>query len=65
MRIYKTISGDFWDVISKKVYGSEGYTSFLMQNNIDKIDYFIFPEGVKLKIEDLPKMATTLPGWRS
>ena len=63
--VYKTKSGDVWDSIAKEVYGSEAYTSFLMENNKHLIEHFIFPEGVELTIEDLPKEVSLLPDWRS
>lgn len=64
--IYKTIQGETWDSIAKKVYQSESYTSFLMKNNPDKLDYLIFPQGVELKIVELPQDDTTVsfPAWR-
>ena len=62
--VYKTKSGDVWDSIAKKVYGNESHTSFLMANNQEHLGYFIFPEGVSLKVEELPKEETTLPYWR-
>lgn len=64
-KVYKTRSGDVWDGIAKEVYGSESYTSFLMSNNQNRIDYFIFPEGIELVIEDLPEEESLLPDWRS
>ena len=63
--VYKTKSGDTWDSIAREVYGSESYTSFLMENNQEHLNYFIFPEGVKLTIKDLPEEVSTLPDWRS
>lgn len=63
--VYKTKSGDVWDAIAKEVYGSESYTSFLMANNQQHLDYFIFPDGIKLTIEDLPQEESLLPDWRS
>ena len=63
---YRTTSGDVWDKIAKEVYGSESYTSFLMANNQQYINYFVFPEGVLLTIEDLPEEdESVLPDWRS
>lgn len=64
-KVYKTRSGDVWDVIAKEVYGDEAYTSFLMTNNQHLINYFIFPEGIELVIEDKPEEETLLPEWRS
>lgn len=63
--VFKTISGDTWDAIAKEVYGSESYTSFLMSNNQEHLENFIFPDGVLLTIEDLPEDESTLPDWRS
>lgn len=63
--VYKTRSGDVWDSIAKEVYGSETYTSFLMSNNQGYLNYFVFPEGIYLVIEDKPEEASTLPDWRS
>lgn len=63
--IYKTKSGDVWDSIAKEVYGSEAYTSFLMENNKKHLDYFVFPRGIDLVIEDLPEDVSLLPEWRS
>lgn len=62
---YKTVSGDVWDAIAKEVYGSEYYTSFLMSNNQEYIDYFVLPEGIILTIADLPEKERTMPKWRS
>lgn len=65
-QVYRTVSGDVWDKIAKEVYGSESYTSFLMSNNQQYINYFVFPEGVPLTIEDLPEEdENVLPDWRS
>lgn len=65
MVTYSTVAGDTWDKIAKEVYGNESYTSFLMSNNQDKIDNFIFPRGVILNIVDLPSEdESVLPEWR-
>ena len=64
-KTYITVSGDTWDIIAKEVYGSENYTSFLMANNQDKIDVFVFPAGEELIIEDKPQKTKVLPDWRS
>ena len=66
-KAYTTVSGDLWDKIAKEVYGSESYTSFLMGNNQQFIDIFVFPAGIVLTIEDLPETTEEeeLPDWRS
>lgn len=64
--IYKTKSGDVWDVIARKVYGNESYTSFLMKNNQQYLEYFVFPDGIELECPELPnRKKTTFPDWRS
>lgn len=65
MKTYKTVSGDTWDKIAHSIYGSESYVSFLMSNNQNYINYFVFPEGICLKIEDLPEEDSLLPQWRT
>lgn len=63
--VYITKSGEVWDQIAKKVYGDEKYVSYLMANNQTLLEYFVFPEGIQLKIVELPKEESTLPDWRS
>lgn len=63
--VYKTKSGDVWDGIAREVYGDESRTSFLMANNQEHLEYFIFPEGISLRVEDLPEDESTLPDWRT
>ena len=51
---YTTISGDMWDSISVKVYGTDAYVGKLMANNPDYLeDNFIFPAGIELYCPDL------------
>ena len=64
-KTYTTMSGDTWDRISREVYGSESYTSFLMANNQDKLDTFVFSAGEKLIVEDISEKTKVLPDWRS
>ena len=63
-KVYTTVSGDTWDIIAKKVYGSEKQVSFLMSNNQTLLDYFVFPAGAEVIIEELPEEESTLPEWR-
>lgn len=65
MEEYRTIQGDTWDMIAKKVYGAERHLDYLMANNFDLLDYFIFPAGIVVKVPELPaKMSEDLPSWR-
>ena len=68
---YTTISGQTWDQIAYEVYGNEYYCDKLMEANRDKLEYFVFPDGIVLKIPSLETIAsfTTVtndyPAWRS
>ena len=54
MNTYKTIQGDTWDGIAYKIYGDEKYTDFLMQNNFELLDIFVFKAGTIVKTPELP-----------
>ena len=59
-KIYTTISGDTWDMIAKKVYGSEYHADILMEANREHIGTFSFNAGVVLKtVRD-----GLLPPWK-
>lgn len=65
MENYKTVQGDTWDMISKKVYGAEKHLDHLMRNNFDLLDYFIFPAGILVKTPSLPDRGNAgMPEWR-
>lgn len=62
---YKSIQGDTWDMIAKKVYGTERHLDFLMEHNFPLLDYFVFPAGIIISIPELPEEETVeLPAWR-
>ncbi len=63
--VYTTKAGDVWDKIAKDVYGKESAVSFLMANNQEYLGYFVFPEGVRLTVKDLPESKGRLPDWRN
>ena len=48
-KTYTTQQGDAWDAIAHKVYGSETYTGWLMQNNLPLLDIFVFEAGTGLQ----------------
>ncbi len=63
---YVTIAGDTWDMIAYKVYGKEIYADYLMKNNYDLLDIFVFSAGTKVYIPELAEITTAdLPPWRS
>ena len=65
MLSYKTIQGDTWDSISKKVYGYEHYWPEVKQANTKYKDVVFFTDGIELEIpairESVPK---ELPPWK-
>lgn len=63
--IYTTITGDTWDLISYKVYGSEFHIDELIKANKEYIDTVIFAGGIELKCPELAVkiMKSTVP-WR-
>lgn len=62
---YSTIQGETWDNIALKVYGSERYAYYLMQNNYPFLDTLVFSAGTILKTPVLPKKIDgSLPPWR-
>lgn len=68
-RIYTTISGQTWDQIAYEVYGDEHYCDRIMEANRDKLQYFVFPEGVQLTLPDKESItgsivANDYPTWR-
>ena len=64
-KTYTTVAGDQWDMIAKKVYGSEIHADFLMDNNLPLLDIYEFDAGTVLNTPDLPlEQSSTLPPWR-
>ncbi len=66
---YTTISGDMWDSISVKVYGTDEYVGKLMANNPEYLeDNFIFPAGIELFCPEIDgtqdALLSMLPPWR-
>lgn len=62
---YRTIQGDTWDMIAKKVYNDEKRMDVLMENNRDLLDYLIFPAGITIQVQDeLPESIADVPAWR-
>ena len=66
MSVYETKSGDFWDVISKEVYGSEMHTDVLIEANPKYVDIFRFPAGIELNVPeiDVKPDYNSLPPWK-
>lgn len=63
--IYITVQGDTWDIISYKVYGDSKYIGYLMQNNFDLLDTFMFSSGIEVYIPALTEEESdSIPDWR-
>lgn len=70
MGSYTTVNGQTWDQIAFEVYGNEYYCGKLMDANRDKLEYFVFPDGIVLKLPSQDSMISTevpsdYPLWRA
>ena len=68
MSTYTTQSGDMWDSISFKVYGTSEYAGKLMAYNSDYLaDNYVFPAGIVLRVPEgqgSQEQLNILPPWR-
>ena len=70
-KTYTTISGQTWDQIAYEVYGNEYYCDKLMDANRDKLEYFVFPDGIVLTLPSLESLVSSAPvssdypAWRA
>lgn len=66
MTTYTTVSGDMWDSISFKVYGTEKFKPLLMNANPEYIREYILPSGIVLNIPEPNETSYdgTLPPWK-
>lgn len=69
VKVYRTVSGDTWDLIAFKVYGSEGYFHDLIRNNLSLIDIAIFDANIPIiiiipEITDEENDDERLPPWK-
>lgn len=62
--MYKTVQGDTWDLIAKKVYDNEMLAGFLMQTNYKYIDIVVFSVGTELNTPEHEEKDDDLPEWR-
>lgn len=63
---YTTRSGDTWDGISFRVYGTELHMDLLLDANPEHNDVARFDAGVELVVPPLPEpvLKSPLPPWR-
>lgn len=67
MTTTKTLQGETWDMISKRVYGDEHYMARLIDANIEHRDVVLFHRGIVLNVPDIGNaslVGTALPPWK-
>ncbi len=68
VKVYRTVSGDTWDLISYKIYGSEGYFHDLIRSNLRLIDIAIFDANIPIIIPEITDEENDnderLPPWK-
>lgn len=65
--VYTTVSGDTFDLVAYKIYGSCRRVKTLMQANSQYLDILVFPAGIVLDVPELGNEAAvsdSLPPWR-
>ncbi|MCD8355860.1 MAG: tail protein X [Clostridia bacterium] len=62
--IYRTISGDTWDIIAYKALGDGMLMDKMIAANPEHCEIFIFPAGIELQIPAMQETtSTTNPPW--
>lgn len=69
VKVYKTVSGDTWDLISYKLYGSEQYFHQLMRANLNLLSIAVFDSNIPIIVPELDTSLNVvdiskLPPWK-
>lgn len=69
VKVYRTISGDTWDLISYKIFGSEQYFHQLMRANLNLLSIAVFDSNVPIIVPEIDTSTNTvdtskLPPWK-
>lgn len=69
VKVYKTVSGDTWDLISYKLYGSEQYFHQLMRANLNLLSIAVFDSNTPIIVPELDTSTNVvdtskLPPWK-
>lgn len=65
MSTYRTISGDTWDMISYRVYGTSEFMPLLIEANVRVAETTVFAAGIVLNVPEKPaEAASDLPPWK-
>lgn len=68
VKVYRTVNGDTWDLISYKVFGSEKYFHQIIRANIELLDIAVFDSNIPVIIPELILIdevdKSKLPPWK-
>jgi phage tail protein X len=68
VKTYTTVAQDTWDIIAKRVYGSEALMDQLIRANLQHRKTVFFSAGVVLNVPDIDtesaEFAENLPPWK-
>lgn len=69
VKVYKTVSGDTWDLISYKLYGSEQYFYQLMRANLTLLSIAVFDSNIPIIVPEITPVVNAietskLPPWK-
>jgi phage tail protein X len=69
VKVYKTVSGDTWDLISYKLYGSEQYFHQLMRANFNLLSIAVFDSNIPIIVPEIDVSnnnvdKSKLPPWK-
>lgn len=68
MKTYETVATDTWDIIAKRVYGSEALMDQLIRANLQHRKTVFFSAGVVINVPDIDtgsmEFAENLPPWK-
>nr|DAT49760.1 MAG TPA: baseplate wedge protein [Caudoviricetes sp.] len=69
VKVYRTISGDTWDLISYKLFGSEQYFHQLMRANLNLLSIAVFDSNVPIIVPEIDVSnnnvdKSKLPPWK-
>ena len=69
LKVYKTVSGYTWDLISYKLYGSEQYFHQLIRANLNLLSIAVFDSNIPIIVPEITPVASAvetskLPPWK-
>lgn len=67
VKVYRTVTGDTWDLIAYKIFGKEEYMHELIRANVNLIGIAVFDANIPLVIPELKMKktsSTNLPPWK-